>query len=184
MIKGISHITFIVKDLEKTTSFLTQIFDAKDLKFKDESFDNALFSFNGWDQIPERINRLKSLKEAHRILKPGGYFIFTSHIRCLRSWISLWIKQWIKIYILKPLGFKIKEQEFGDVFFKKSGWEEYDNLQYIYIPKLSEILNMIKEAGFSLEYKEFRNKIAPEDSKSLTGNSMFFVCKTSFRQEK
>lgn len=31
MIKGISHITFIVKDLEKSTNFLTQIFDAKEV---------------------------------------------------------------------------------------------------------------------------------------------------------
>ena len=31
MIKGISHITFIVKDLEKTTNFFTQIFDAKEV---------------------------------------------------------------------------------------------------------------------------------------------------------
>ena len=36
---------------------------------------------------------------------------------------------------------------------------------------------MIKEVGFNLEYNEFRNIIAPEDSKSLTGNNMFFVCK-------
>lgn len=31
MINGISHITFIVKDLEKTTAFLQTIFDAKEI---------------------------------------------------------------------------------------------------------------------------------------------------------
>ena len=31
MIKGISHITFIVKDLEEASSFFTQIFDAKEV---------------------------------------------------------------------------------------------------------------------------------------------------------
>ena len=31
MIQGISHITFIVKNLEKTTNFFTQIFKAKEV---------------------------------------------------------------------------------------------------------------------------------------------------------
>jgi catechol 2,3-dioxygenase-like lactoylglutathione lyase family enzyme len=31
MIEGLSHITFIVKDLERTTSFLTNIFEAKEI---------------------------------------------------------------------------------------------------------------------------------------------------------
>jgi catechol 2,3-dioxygenase-like lactoylglutathione lyase family enzyme len=31
MIRNISHITFVVKDLEKTTHFLTQVFDAKEV---------------------------------------------------------------------------------------------------------------------------------------------------------
>jgi catechol 2,3-dioxygenase-like lactoylglutathione lyase family enzyme len=31
MIQGISHITFIVRDLEKMTKFLTSIFDAKEV---------------------------------------------------------------------------------------------------------------------------------------------------------
>lgn len=31
MIQGISHITFIVRDLEKMTTFLTTIFDAQEV---------------------------------------------------------------------------------------------------------------------------------------------------------
>ena len=31
MIEGLSHITFIVKDLERTSDFLTSIFDAKEI---------------------------------------------------------------------------------------------------------------------------------------------------------
>jgi fosfomycin resistance protein FosX len=36
MIQGISHITFIVKDLEKMTNFLTHIFGAEEVYFSGE----------------------------------------------------------------------------------------------------------------------------------------------------
>jgi len=159
-----------------------RVSDAKKLNFKDNSFDNAVFSFNGWDQIPGKDNRLKVLKEAYRILKTGGHFIFTSHIRELnRKYAIFWIKQWVKHYILKPLGFKIIEKEFGDVFFKQftnnNAVYTYNNLQYIHIPNLFEIINMIDIAGFNLKLNDFRNKIASEDSNLSSYNCMFFVCK-------
>ena len=53
--------------------------DARDLKeFEDDSFDFVLFSFNGLDCVPSQ-DRLKALKEIYRVLKKGGYFMFSSH---------------------------------------------------------------------------------------------------------
>ncbi|MCA1816904.1 MAG: class I SAM-dependent methyltransferase [Acidobacteria bacterium] len=55
--------------------------DARDLSpFADESFDFALFSFNGIDYVPHE-ERLQVLREVRRVLKPGGYFMFSSHNR-------------------------------------------------------------------------------------------------------
>ncbi|MDQ4123387.1 MAG: class I SAM-dependent methyltransferase [Acidobacteriota bacterium] len=55
--------------------------DARDLKeFEDESFDFVLFSFNGLDCISGE-DRLKALEEIYRVLKKGGFFMFSSHNR-------------------------------------------------------------------------------------------------------
>jgi Methylase involved in ubiquinone/menaquinone biosynthesis len=59
-----------------------RIMDACDLKFENESFDYALFSFNGLDCIYPKSKRLLSLREINRVLKKNGVFIFSSHNAC------------------------------------------------------------------------------------------------------
>jgi len=153
--------------------------DATDLEFKNESFDNVLFSWNGWNFIPERKNRLKALKEIYRVLKPNGYFIFTSHIRKIRrlAWIKFWFIQWIRMYILRLFGYKMKEKEWGDIFFKKGSIVEFEREQYINIPKLSEVKFLIKKVGFILEYNEYKNTISTSEKRVKRANWMFFVCR-------
>ena len=53
--------------------------DATAINFKSRLFDVVVFSFNGIDCIPSRAKRLQALREIKRVLKPGGYFIFSSH---------------------------------------------------------------------------------------------------------
>jgi SAM-dependent methyltransferase len=53
--------------------------DARDMKeFADGSFDFALFSANGIDHVVHQ-DRLAILREVHRVLAPGGLFVFSSH---------------------------------------------------------------------------------------------------------
>lgn len=52
---------------------------ATDLPFGDATFDHVLFSFNGLDCIPTEHGRILALEEAHRVLRPGGRFVFSSH---------------------------------------------------------------------------------------------------------
>ncbi len=53
--------------------------DAVDLsQFESESFDIVLFSYNGIDHL-DLVDRTTSLKEIHRVLKPGGVYFFSSH---------------------------------------------------------------------------------------------------------
>lgn len=55
--------------------------DARDLsRFAQASFDIVWFSYNGIDYVSHE-DRLKILSEIHRVLKPNGFFIFSSHNR-------------------------------------------------------------------------------------------------------
>lgn len=53
--------------------------DATRLELSNESFDAAIFSYNGIDCIHPVDARRACLAEAWRILKPGGVFILSSH---------------------------------------------------------------------------------------------------------
>ena len=89
--------------------------DATKMTYKSASFDNIIFSYNGIEQIPGRKNREKVLQDVYKILKPGGYFIFTT-----RSGLSFAGKRllgWGKItfdFMLKRVIGGDKAWEFGD----------------------------------------------------------------------
>jgi SAM-dependent methyltransferase len=62
--------------------------DVRDLcAFSDASFDLVVFTFNGLDAI-DHDDRAVALKEMRRVLRPGGYLVFSSHNRsgpCFRA---------------------------------------------------------------------------------------------------
>jgi SAM-dependent methyltransferase len=51
--------------------------DARKLTFANASFDLAAFSFNGIDSV-DLPGRLEVLQCVHRVLRPGGYFVFSA----------------------------------------------------------------------------------------------------------
>ena len=58
--------------------------DARDMsQFEDAGFDFVNFSFNGLDSL-DHEGRLQVLSEVHRVLKPGGHWMFSSHNRDYR----------------------------------------------------------------------------------------------------
>ena len=53
--------------------------DARSLPFADSCFDVIVFGFNGIDFIYPASGRIDAYTEVERCLRPGGFFIFSSH---------------------------------------------------------------------------------------------------------
>ncbi|HLD57820.1 MAG TPA: methyltransferase domain-containing protein [archaeon] len=148
-----------------------EVGDATNLKLGDNCFDYALFSNQGWSQIPTKIKRAKALEEVYRVLRPNGIFIFTVHPMI---WFSkrlfFWAWQWFKFYLLKPFGFPTQELEFGDRFFKReNNGLKYNQSQYIHIPLVSTVENMVRDVGFEIVWSG--------EMAGVVSSPHFFVCK-------
>ena len=56
-----------------------KVMDVANMNYWAHSFDSIVFSFNGLDYLYPIENRMKALNEIHRVLKPQGVYIFSSH---------------------------------------------------------------------------------------------------------
>jgi SAM-dependent methyltransferase len=123
--------------------------------FANDSFDIALFSYNGIDYL-DVAGRAKAIQEIHRVLKPGGIFIFSSHnTRKLADLYSFtpkknllqWLRQ-IKNSLLVRLHNGPKKKFAGkDFFIIKDGAEHFELSVAYASPEL--VLRQMAEAGFN-----------------------------------
>jgi len=146
----------ISKKLNYNITF--RVGDATCLDYDDETFYAALFSFNGIMQIPGRENRIKALKEIKRILKSKGYFLFTTHDRDDKEYISLWKeekKKWVLHLQDKCL------HEFGDKVIKMEEREIF-----LHFPTREEVILCLKKAGFILIEEILRSELCEESEEA------------------
>ncbi len=128
--------------------------DALALDFEEGQFDGIIFGFNGLMQIPKKDNRAIALAEICRVLRPGGWFIFTTHDRHFRRFKKYWKKEkalWRDDYQKEQL------DEFGDRF-------ENTPLGglFIHVPIIEEMRAALKLSGFRIEADMTRSSLAIE----------------------
>lgn len=128
--------------------------DATALNLDAGVFDGVVFAFNGWMQIPGRERRRRALCEIHKVLRPGGCFIFTTHDRehrLFRSFLALQEKLWAEGR-QDPLA-----DEFGDNFF-----EAPEGNIFMHLPDRNEVEEDLAATGWVLEFDATRSDIANE----------------------
>ncbi|MGY6172149.1 class I SAM-dependent methyltransferase [Candidatus Mycoplasma pogonae] len=144
--------------------------DATQLQFEDASFDNCLFSFNGFNAIPTEMLRRQALHEIHRILKSGGIYIFTSHNRNQNSFRHHWeaeAKRWAE-KTQNPAF-----EKFGDHLIE----DEFGKFNYIHFYAIEELHDLLIDHGFEILEIIDREKNYLENAAVLkfSNNTIFYV---------
>lgn len=114
--------------------------DALNLPFPENHFDKIL-SVAVLHHIPSEEYRLRFLKEAHRVLKPGGLLILT-------VW-DLWQKPaaWKSLFKLTILKIKGESKlDFKDIFVP---WQKKVN-RYFHCFTKNELKRIVNKAGFKI----------------------------------
>lgn len=146
--------------------------DATQLEYADCSFQSVLFSFNGLMQIPGMANRIKAMKEIHRVLKKGGHFIFTSHDRDMEFKFQNYWKAEKESWDSGSNDPSL--HEFGDRIVRTR--HEKAGI-FIHHPDRAEILECIRQSGFTLVEDVFRSELVDESEivKNFSGDCRFWV---------
>ena len=130
--------------------------DALNLPFFDNFFDKVI-SIAVFHHVPSKESRLKFLKEAKRVLKPGGTFILI--VWNLNSFNKslMFLK-----YGLKKI-LKRSSLDFGDAFLP---WGE-EVLRYVHRFSKGELIKLLGESGFKIEKLSILDRESSKESNIL-----------------
>lgn len=138
---------------------------------RDMSFDAVLFMFNGLMQIPGREHRRAAMRGLHRLCKPGGCFIFTTHDRADPKDLAEWEKEaarWARGEQNPRL------LEFGDRYFTDDNGNTF-----MHLPDRAEVLADLAATGWTYVESATRNELASETPKvrNFSDNCTFWVAR-------
>ena len=146
-----------------------QINDAREMSYESNRFDVVFFSYNGVMTIPSFETRLKVFQEIHRVLKPGGKFIFSCYRRDIENEYSQF---WTEEELRWREGSQNPElHEFGDII-KTTNLEKEPI--FVHFPNMEELDSYAERAHFS---KIEHIKTTPYDSEltSIINTLLYYV---------
>jgi len=116
---GVDISETLINSAKQQSPSLFKVMDAKELKFSDNTFDLVFFSFNGIDYLYPKKNRMKTVEEINRVLKSGGYFIYSSHnwlnfpfqIHRLKTLLTMLKNK----FMFKKINYVKNKQSFGEL---------------------------------------------------------------------
>ena len=132
----------------------TRVCDATKLEFEEGCFDGVIFGFNGLMQIPQAANREQALGEIFRVIKPGGWFVFTSHDRERSTHQHFWQQErarWAEASQQPEL------DDFGDRTEATHHGEHF-----MHVPSMSEMTQVLESVGFRIEATVMRSELVKE----------------------
>jgi SAM-dependent methyltransferase len=138
-----------------------EIGNCAEMIYKDNSFDNALFSFNGIVLESSYDIRKKMFEEIYRVLLPGGVFFFTTPYLDNKVEREYWKEK------AKKEGLDISNKRdrmlLGDQVTDEDGVEFF-----LHVPFCEEIEEIINRVGFSFicrgsRLKDFGEEKAEEE---------------------
>lgn len=131
--------------------------DAANLPFGNSSFQGVLFSYNGIELVPGIEGKKQVLKEAWRVLQPGGHLIFTSHaIEALNRYLVFRIRRVLWYLMSRGMRRSIVEMEIGEVIQDPNQKVEVYYMQII-SPRIYR--KLLLQIGFHLAYYNSRQRI-------------------------
>ncbi len=143
--------------------------DATALSFPAESFDAAIFAFNGLQMIPKRARRERAIREIARVLRPGGVFVFTGHDRTHASRRAHWTaerERWENGARDPAL------DDFGDYNHATP-----QGAMFIHAAEPEEIRSALEAAGFRVLFSELRSRMGdePPEVREFSDDTRFWV---------
>lgn len=86
--------------------------------FPDETFDVAVFSLNGIDSLPTDGQRARCFREASRVLRKGGRFIFSSHNAASVGFVAKISETWYRMRLREELFPEVRKMGLATVLLR------------------------------------------------------------------
>ena len=96
------------------------------------------------------------MAQVHRILKPGGHFIFSSHsLFALNRFALSRLGSFLKFCGGRVFGAPVRELELGERFAD----DEEEEVKYLQVLPPGHLVRMLAESGFELIYFNTRKRL-------------------------